>query len=486
MDASGRPHRAARLRLALLTAVALVGYEYVIYQHWVTSVPLVPTSEFVLPPAWVPGRLVNSGELILFRAPSQMPPSASLQRAVQVRSVPQGSVVAQRATAGVNVAELPIKSGFVYAADYGVAAYGRFTEGGEMNLRPLDYRRGPPIAENTLDSPMRPGASYCLDQNLDLCLVGDTLQLYDAKTDRIQWTLSGVYSVVSIDGGFAFIKRFRPGEPFDLRQLIPTLVSLDDGRLEEDVFPEGVDFELFDVSPDGQFLLYRVDDAFELWSIKQRSRLWSKTTADVGTRELMFSNDSQSVVYRSLDESGTFQSQELRTSDGAHQRTRHERADPDGSVVPPAAIAGSKYAFFYVPFASRKNSDLALWLSRMAMRTGLFVTFGPRSRQATLYDAEAGTPLGAVDVPDNVSLLTASDGSGFAVSRSGSPTAAPKLQFYTLPPRFDWRWWSMRAVGLPLAIFVLTVALSLQRRRRSGKAGSPSTTEAATVKGPGK
>ena len=61
--------------------------------------------------------------------------------------------------------------------------------------------------------------------------------------------------------------------------------------------------------------------------------------------------------------------------------------------------------------------------------------------------------------------MTAPDGSGFALYRYGSPISPPTLEFYTLPPRNDWLWWSIRAIGLPLAIAALAIGTSLYRRR---------------------
>jgi hypothetical protein len=473
MEASGRPRRVPRLRLWLLTAVAFVGYEFVIYRHWVTSVPLIPSGAFEVPRDWAPLRLISSGELVLARRlslPGQ-PSREVIGRVVEFRSFPEGNRVGQRTTPGDSVATPPIKSG---VNDY---LFNDFND-----ERPLSYRRDL-IAQHTFSSSHRSATCYCLDRRRDLCLIDDTLQCYDSTTDRALWSISRVGAVVSVHGNFAFVNRLQPDRPFDTRRMVPALVSLSDGHLEERVFPEDARFELSDFSPDGRLMLYRTGEAFELWSIESRSRIWTKSITELRTRELMFSNDGQSLVYRSLDENGRFQSLACRALDGEPLTTDHEPADPGNSLIPPSATSGSRYAFFFVPFASRQNSELAIWLSRMAMRARLFVTPAPHSRQVTLFDVEAGQPLGTVDVTDDASLMMAPDASRFAVYRPGSSIAPQTIQFYTLPPRVDWPWWSIRAIGLPVAIVLLVIALPrIQRRRRLKQmaltaASSPRPTE---------
>jgi hypothetical protein len=455
MDASGNPARASRVRLLLLVAIAFVGYEYVLYRHWATSVPLVPTTTFEVPRDRVPIGFVGSGEFALAQRDSQLHPDSDSglhHGAVEFRSFPDGNKLGERLTGFDSVATtFPVKSPVVHD-EYGP----------RLSL----IRHGRPIiAHHVSDSRRRSATFYCVDRDRFLCLSDGTLQSYDPNIDRVRWSLSLVQGVVMVDGDYAFVTRIREETPPGIRpKIYPVLLDIRDGSSNDQVFPEG-GFELSDISPDGRLIVFLMSDAFEVWSIENRSRVWRKPSAEFGTRQLRFSNDSQRLVSWTLSEDGTFGSKSFQAADGGPMRAGLPADKERGSIYPSLAFAGSQYAFFHGIASTQRDSDLNRWLKNQAVRIGLFMTPANRQRVITVYEVDRQKFLGVLDATSEASLLTAPDGSGFTLFRQNWGKRST-LELYTLPPRSNWLWLAVRAIGIPIVIAAVAIGFSYWQRRR--------------------
>jgi hypothetical protein len=83
----------------------------------------------------------------------------------------------------------------------------------------------------------------------------------------------------------------------------------------------------------------------------------------------------------------------------------------------------------------------------------------------TLYEVDRQKFLGVLDATSEASLLTAPDGSGFTLFRQNWGKRST-LELYTLPPRSNWLWLAVRAIGIPLVIAAGAIGFSYWQRRR--------------------
>lgn len=460
MKAPRQPRRSSRRRLLVLLGIALVGYEVVIYRHWLESVPLLPARVVTLKPDQFAFRFVTPTHFAVVRRSQDLMGLSQAQGPVQIYEFP-GDRVIERLTPRDGVCtSLPMQWRFPHD---------------QREWRPLVPTNNV-VAQHTSESAARNPIYYAVDDRRFLYLVDGSLHCLDAETNRTIWTRAEVDSVDYVKGNLACVTRTR----IESRQLINgderyprgvvvlrgrepihrSLLDLTDGHIMEAVNP-GDYFSIVDVSPDRKWIAYRTNGGLEVWSLGEQKMAWRKPLDAAVTPDLRFSSDSQFLVWMAVDYSRKVRLWRVRSTDGRPADSTEDASTASFPIRSAATHVGSRFAL--LPKKPQKTSDLVSWLEMQSVRWGLNQSRGFPEVESYLLNLETGAQAGIVRLT-NSPVHAEPNGDAFAVVRY--TPGGPSLEFYAIPPQSNWSWLLLRALMPPLAL--VPIALVLHRRELAG------------------
>ncbi|HVJ85138.1 MAG TPA: hypothetical protein VM452_05805 [Caulifigura sp.] len=476
--------RKSPLRLTALLLAAGIGYEVVLIRHWIARVPLVPDRVVELAADQSPVGFIRPDTFLVSRSIeviSREARSEFVRTRMEFLQFPTGETTEVRLSdAKVRLATLPLGSSdypwydggklmplSIELAQFRVEADGFFMDFEAPIQRPVGppLPPPPPIVHPTREAAQKMLTCYCVDEDMLLYLSGESLQCWDIRTGRLRWRIPNVAGLIHVVGNMAVVMRKATDSPI-ASGLRPALVQLSSGTLIDNFGPSEA-FDISEISTDGTHIVFRTATALEAWSLESRTRLWSRESAELGVRDLYFSNGNASLENWVLNDFGRLLRTRVRVADGQVEFAERKTDPHTTSVSAMGARISPTFALFHdVSARPYENPGLRHWLERYVR-----LPFGSSLHQKTqlIVDLARGRHVGIVDTSHG-QIYTTSDGLGFALIRHKPMEPHGQLEFYAMPPRRDWLWMLPRAAGPPAAILLAIAIPPILRRRRHRRA----------------